>query len=115
MSSSLKERILAAASIAVISAIILCVFYRLIFYREDWLSYSIVWSISWAIGYFIAKSINTLEKGIWINLIIDSIIIIVVAFFVEAFIIGVPIEYRKEIFIKIMVPFSISLIIFNLI
>ena len=114
MSNSLMKRILDALEFAVEIFIIFSVMCKLFLYREDWLSFSIVWSISWTVGRFVAQSIAILEKGVWFNIITD-VVIIVIVFILGAFIIGVLLNIAqwKDIFNSTLVPFGSGLIITN--
>lgn len=62
MSNSLKIRILDALVVALCSFIIFAIIYKEFLIKENWFSFSIIWSISWAVGRFVSKSIDTLEK-----------------------------------------------------
>lgn len=115
MSNSLMKRIFDALGFAVVNFIIFSVMYKLFLYREDWLSFSIVWSISWAVGRFVTQSIATLEKGIWFNIMTD-VVIIVTVFILGAFVIGVLLDIAqwKDILASTLVPFGLGLIITNI-
>ncbi len=114
MSNSLMKRILDALGFAVVNFIIFSVMYKLFLYREDWLSFSIVWSISWTVGRFVTQSIAILEKGVWFNIITD-VVIIVIVFILGAFIMGVLLNIAqwKDILASILVPLGSGLIITN--
>ena len=114
MSNSLMKRILDALGFAVVNFIIFSVMYKLFLYREDWLSFSIVWSISWTVGRFVIQSIAILEKGVWFNIITD-VVIIVIVFILGAFIMGVLLNIAqwKDILASVLVPFGSGLIITN--
>ncbi len=115
MSSSLMKRIGATLLTAVIIFMLASICYKLLQQREDWLLNSILLSICWAFGYFVAKSIVTMpDKGIGYSLIVDLVIIFVVLF-VVTFILCVVISLPtwKEILGKTVAPFGISLIINN--
>ena len=114
MSNSLMKRILDALGFAVVNFIIFSVMYKLFLYREDWLSFSIVWSISWTVGRFVTQSIAILEKGVWFNIITD-VVIIVIVFILGAFIMGVLLNIAqwKDILASTLVPFGLGLIITN--
>lgn len=115
MSNSLMKRIFDALGFAVVNFIIFSVMYKLFLYREDWLSFSIVWSISWAVGRFVTQSIATLEKGIWFNIMTD-VVIIVTVFILGAFVMGVLLDIAqwKDILASTLVPFGLGLIITNI-
>ena len=113
MSSSLKRRIGEALLLVVILFMVMSICYKLLLPREDWLSYSIIWSICWALGHFVAKSIATIfDKGIGYFLLVDLVIIFVVLI-VVTFIFGVVISLPtwKEFLGKTVAPFSIALVI----
>ncbi len=115
MSSSLKERIIGALFVGGLFFMMMCVLYKLVDYREDWLSYSAMWSISWAIGHFIAKTIALLEnQGIGKLLLLEVIIVFLVVV-VMAFIMGVIIELPtwKDIVCQTCIPLGASLLINN--
>ena len=115
MSSSLKRRIGEALLLVVILFMIMSICYKLLLPREDWLSYSIIWSICCALGHFVAKSIATIfDKGIGYFLLVD-LMIILVAIIVVTFIFGVVISFPtwKEILGKTVVPFGFALVISN--
>ena len=111
MSSSLKRRIGEALLFLVILFMVISIDCKLLLQREDWLSYSIIWSICWALGHFVAKSI---DKGIGYFLLVDFVIILGVLI-VVTFIFGVVISLPtwKEIIVKTVVPFGIALTINN--
>lgn len=116
MSSSLKSRILDALGFALGNFIIFSVIYKLFLIREDWLSFSIIWSISWAVGRFIAKSICTLEKSI-LYILFSYVLIIVIVFFLEVFILGVLFKTTqwKYILAVTTISFGFGLVITGLI
>ena len=102
MSSSLKRRIGEALLLVVILFMVMSICYKLLLPREDWLSYSIIWSICWALGHFVAKSIATIfDKGIGYFLLVDLVIIFVV----------ISLPTWKEFLGKTVAPFSIALVI----
>ena len=114
MSNSLMKRILNALGVAVMNFIISSVTYKLFLYREDWLSFSIAWSISLTVGRFVTQSIAILEKEGMVCIIID-VVIIVIVFILGAFIMGVLLNIAqwKDIFNSTLVPFGLGLIITN--
>ena len=107
MSSSLKRRIGEALLFAVLLFMLISIDCKLLLQKEDWLSYSIIWSICWALGHFVAKSITMFDKGIGYFLLVDFVIILGVLFVV------ISLPTWKEIIGKTVVPFGIALAISN--
>ena len=116
MSNSLMRRILSALVFAIVNFIIFSIMYKLFFYREDWISFSIMWSISWAVGRFASQSIDTLEKSIWSE-IIKYILIIVIVSFLDAFILSIlfKITQWKDILLSTAIPCGLGFIITKII
>lgn len=114
MSNSLMKRIFDALFFAVWTFIVYIVIFKLFLHREDWLSSSMVLSISVAIGYFVAQNIATLEKGIRFNIMID-VVIIVTVFILGAFVMSVLLDIAEwnAILANALVPFGVSLIATN--
>ena len=115
MSSSLKRRIGEALLFLVILFMVISIDCKLLLQKEDWLSYSIIWSICWTLGRFVAKSIATMvDKGIGYFLLVDLVIIFLVLI-VVTFIFGVVISFPtwKEIISKTVIPFGIALVTNN--
>lgn len=114
MRTSLKERIISSLFVGVFLFITLCVIHKLFIGKADWLSYSLVWSIAWTIGHFVSKTITTMEESIWKILGYD-LIIIVVAFILLAFVLGVLCDMASwgETVSNIMVSFGMSMIVNN--
>lgn len=88
MSKSIKDRIIGSLAVGAIIFIILCVVHKLFNHREDWLFYSAIWAIPWAIGYFISKAQILKVKKIW-KRIIYKLVIIFLVFILTAFVFGV--------------------------
>ncbi len=114
MSSRLKERIIESLGFAVTNFMVFAIIYKFFLPREDWLAFSIIWSISWTVGRFTSQCIGTLKKSRWSNLLID-VGIIVAEIIVTIFIMGVVLEVTawKEILMNIVIPFGIALILNN--
>jgi len=114
MRSSWKKRIINALVIVIFLFITECVFTKLIFDQEDWLSFSLINSISLLVGFFISETITTKHKSIWKIISID-LKIIFIAFIMLAFVLGVVCDMKNwgEITCNILVPFGLSMIINN--
>ena len=110
---TLKRRICEGLLLFVCMCIILCIIYKFLLVREDWLSYSIMWSISWSVGVFLGR---LFQKKYRIGyLIIINISIILIAFSVEALVFRVILDMStwKEIICETLFPFGLSLITFT--
>lgn len=81
MSNSFKKRFIKALGTAIYHFIVCFILYRFIIFITDWLYYSIIWSISWAMGLFISECIATLNKPLRFNIIIDTLIILTLLLF----------------------------------
>lgn len=114
MRTSWKKRIFGAVCLGILVFIFECVLNKLFECREDWLSYSLIWSISWAVGYFISKTITTMDERLWKIIGID-LIIIFLASMILAFVLGVVCDMANwgEIVGNIIASFGISMIIYN--
>lgn len=88
MSKSIKDRIIGLIVVGAIDFVIFSVIYKLFIYREDWLLYSTIWSISWALGYFIAGCKILKAQKIWKRILYKLAIIFIVSILI-AFIFGV--------------------------
>ena len=114
MSNTLKNRFLVSLGIVVCSVFILCFICKVLMHREDWLSYTIAWSIFVAIGYFISQSIETLEQNQW-KKFVECLAIIVVSYFVVVFIIGVLLKLSnwEQIICKTVLPLDVSIFYYS--
>ena len=110
---TLKRRICEGLLLFVCLCIILCGIHKFLLDREDWLSYSIMWSISWSFGVFLGRLFQK-KYGIG-YLIIINILIIFIAFIVEAFVFRIILDMStwKEIIYDTLFPFGLSLILFT--
>lgn len=110
MSKSLSARIFDALGFAVVNFVIISILSNFV-----WLTFSILWSISWAIGRFVSYSIATLKKSTKFIVILE-LVIIAAAFLVGAFVMGVwlNIAQWKDIFLETIIPFGASIIITNI-
>ena len=114
MSNTLKNRFLVSLGIVVCSVFILYFICKVQLHREDWLSYTIAWSIFVAIGYFISQSIETLEQKQW-KKFVECLAIIVVSYLVVVFIIGVLVKLSNwELIIgKTVLPMNASIFVYS--
>lgn len=114
MSNSLKERIISALLVGVIFFMFLCVMYKLFDYREDWLPYSLMWTISWSIGFFVSETMAeaTADESI-IKVIFYEVVILFVVALVMSFITGVIISLSNWNYVvsNTCIPFAASLLI----
>lgn len=84
-----------------------CVVFKLILGQSNWLEMSIIWSISYALGYFVGKSFRlTFWKAFTITI---SILVIF------AFIYGVVLDMQDwyEIDVKLSFPFIMAMFTFG--
>lgn len=113
MRTNVKERIISSLITGVIIFMALCVAYKLFTGKEDWLSYSIIWSSAWTIGLFISKTIvdTFLDESIWMIIKIDLAIILVV-FILVAFVLGVVCDMAncKKNIADITISFALSML-----
>ncbi len=111
MSSRLKKRIIESLKFAVSLFMVFAIIHKFFLPREDWLAFSIIWSISWTVGRFTSQCINTLKKSkcsnllITVRIIVDAILVIMGVF--------LEVTAWKEIVINIIIPFDIALILNN--
>ena len=114
MSNSLKKRIIIALLVGFILFMIFCVKNKLFDYREDWLIYSLMWSISSSIGYFVSKTIAKATSGK--HLIFFEALISFFVALVMLFIIGVILSLSNWDYIvsNTCIPFTVSLFINNI-
>lgn len=114
MRNSWKERIISALAIGIFVFISECIISKLFESRDDWLSYSIIWSISWAVGYFISKTITTMDESLWKIIGVD-LVIIFFAFIILTFVLGVVCDMTNwgKIVSDIIASFGMSMIINN--
>lgn len=114
MSSSLKERIINALLVGVLFFMTLCVISNLIFYREDWLSYSAMWAICWAIGHFVGNSFSLIltDESVMKILIYELALIFLLGVIV-AFIVGILMNLPtwKDILANTCIPFAVAFLI----
>lgn len=114
MKYSLKYRIIYSMSIGIFLFVLECVLYKLIGNNPEWLSISLLWSIPWAIGVFVSKTlanhIKSLRKVICIEIAIVFVLLILLLF-----VLGVVFEVAEIIkFIYfIIMSFSMALLINN--
>ncbi len=115
MSKSLSARIFDALVFAVVNFVIFSIFFKIVFNREDWLTFSILWSILGAIGRFTSYSIATLKKSTKFILILE-LVIIVAAFLVGALVMGVwlNIAQWERYLLETIIPFGSAIIITNI-
>ncbi|MCI8411538.1 MAG: hypothetical protein HFJ40_03705 [Clostridia bacterium] len=112
MSSRLTKRIIKSSRLAVTNFMFIAIFYKFFPPREDWLTSSIIWSISWAVGHFTSQCISTLKNSRRSNLLIDVEIIvaeIIAIIFLIGAVIGLTLEVIawKEILMNTVMPFGI--------
>lgn len=114
MRNSWKERIIGALSIGILIFMFECITSKLFKGRDDWLSYSIICSISWAVGYFISKTITTTDESLWKIIFVD-LFIIFFAFIILTFVLGVVCDMTNwsKIVSDIIFSFGMSMIISN--
>lgn len=116
MSYSLKERIITALLLGVTSFMLLSVIYKLLFCSEDWLSISLMWAISYSLGFFVSKTMieMTAKEGI-IQVLLYEVVIILFVALVMSFIIGVIINLSNwdYVVINTCIPFAIALLTNN--
>ena len=116
MSSSLKERIIIALLMGVLCFMSLCVAYKLLFYREDWLLCSLISAISYSIGYFLSETIAqeivdaSMKDVIHIEILIASVVTVVISF-ITGIILNLSDWY--SIVLDTCIPFILSLLINN--
>ena len=114
MSSSLKERIISALLVGVLFFMMLCITNKLIDYREDWLSYSAMWAICWAIGHFVGESFSLIltDESIGKILIYELALIFCLGLIV-AFIVGILMNLPtwKDTLANICIPFAVAFLI----
>lgn len=113
MSNSFKKRFIKALGAAIYHFIVCLILYRFIIFITDWLYYSIIWSISWAMGLFISECIATLNKPLRFNIIIDTLIILTLLLFLMSSL-SVFIFFKFitwKLIIIIVFSFSLSIII----
>ena len=114
MSSSLKERIISALLVGVSFFIVLCIMNKLIHYSKDWLFYSAMWAICWAIGHFVGKSFSLIltDESIWKILIFELALIFCLGVLV-AFIVGILMNLPtwQDIVANICFPFAVAFLI----
>ena len=114
MSSSLKERIINALLVGVLLFMISCIKNKFIDYREDWLSYSAMWAICWAIGHFVGTSfsLTLTDESIWEILIYELALISFLGVIV-AFIVGILMNLPtwKYTLANICLPFAAAFLI----
>lgn len=115
MSKSLKKLLVKALLLGAIFFMGLSVYYKLFDYKEGWFTYSLMMSVSWAIGYFVSKTISeNMNKGIIEVIFVEVVIsfcVIVVMLFIIGVIISLP--HWKYVFANTCVPFVISLLLNN--
>lgn len=116
MSRRLKRRIKNALVSCLIISILFCFVYRFIWYRADWLTFSILWPLSWVTGWFISGSLTDLKRSLLFN-VIAEILILVVAFNIGTFIFSVLCGFFNwEYWLSITyVPFGLGIIITSII
>ena len=114
MSSSLKERIISALFVGVFLFMMLCIANKLIDYREDWLSYSAMWAICWAIGDFVGTSFSLIltDESIW-EILIYKLALIFCLGVIVTFIVGILMNLPtwKDILTNICLPFAVAFLI----
>ena len=75
---SLKNRILSSLAIAVVTFVVLNICYTTFVVREDAFSLSLTCALSWAVGYFVAKTINALKIELVKRLLIMLVLIAII-------------------------------------
>lgn len=116
MRTSSKERILEALFVGFLIFMLESITYKLVSPRIDWLSYSLFWSISWAIGHYCGRTViakskeNPADYNIFAMLVFELAIVIFVTL-VTAFVSGVLLNLANwnEITFRVGMAFIISL------
>lgn len=114
MSNSLKKRIFTALLVGVIFFMFLCVIYKLLDYRDDWLTYSLMWAISWSIGLFVSETIaKAIADESIIKVIFYEVAISFVVALVMSFITGVIISLSNWDYVvsNTCIPFAAALLV----
>lgn len=110
---SVKEKLIGSVAVGSILFMMLSIIYKLVDNKPNWLPLALIWSLAWAVGYFVAKTISDLDMGNIKSVEIYILITIVVGI-IASFVLGVVCNFSNWIDIalgRITLSLFVSLLV----
>lgn len=98
MSNSLKNRFFLTLLLGVLTFVSFCILYKLTLYTESWFYKAIFYSIFWALGFFVSRTLATKKHKITYNIFAYIIIVVVLEVIISFFALLTTLLVTKVIF-----------------